>query len=91
MSNCKYPPLDYPVEAEKKPLDTQIGGNHYKGQALQPLQATYMKWGYEGLQAAVYCKVDKYLTRTKGDHIENLEKAKHCIEIQIQFAKEDTK
>jgi len=74
------------------PLDQQIGGDHYKTMKVQPLEATYNNFGYEGLQAAVYCKVDKYLRRNKGGlekHIEDIGKARHVLEIQEEFARKE--
>jgi hypothetical protein len=67
------------------PLDKQVGGNHYKDQGLQPFEITYANFGYEGIRASVYTKVNKYLTRAKGDHKENLEKAIHCLQIQLEL------
>lgn len=70
-------------------LKEQIGGDHYKTMRVQPLEATYNNFGYEGLQAAVYCKVDKYLRRNKGGlrkHIEDIGKARHVLDIQEEFA-----
>ena len=74
-----------------KALDRQIGGTHYKDQGIQPLEITFRNFGYHGLRGAILTKVNKYLTREKGDHIENLEKAAHCIEMQIEFAKQAAK
>jgi hypothetical protein len=39
------------------------------------------------LRAAVYTKVNKYLARDKGSHIQDIEKAIHCLEIQLEAAK----
>ena len=68
-------------------LESQVGGDHYKNQGVQPFEITYKNFGYEGLQAAVYTKVNKYLTRDKGDHQENVEKAIHCLQIQLDYCK----
>jgi len=68
-------------------LESQVGGDHYKNQGIQPFEITYKNFGYEGLQAAVYTKVNKYLTRDKGDHQENVEKAIHCLQIQLDYCK----
>ena len=70
-------------------LDQQVGGDHYKTLGIQPLEITFLNYGYEGLLASVYTKVNKYITRKKGDHIENLMKARHCIDIAIQKAQEE--
>ena len=72
-------------------LDTQIGGSHYKAEKLQPIEACYQRYGYEGVKAALHCKVDKYLTRDKEgqDDFEQLQKAEHCIQLLLQFYKKD--
>tara|TARA_R100000951_G_scaffold90032_1_gene78162 strand:+ start:11268 stop:11522 length:255 start_codon:yes stop_codon:yes gene_type:complete len=69
--------------------DTQVGGDHYKKQGLQPFELTHANFGYEGLRAAVYTKVNKYLTRDKGTHEQDLEKAIHCLQVQLEFYKKD--
>jgi len=71
------------------PLDTQVGGDHYKDQKIQPLELTYLNFGYEGLKASVYTKVNKYITRKKNNHVENLKKAAHCLEILIEKAEQE--
>ena len=72
-------------------LDEQIGGSHYKAQGLQPFEITYANFGYEGVRASAYTKVNKYLTRDKGDHVENVEKAIHCLQIQLHYATKEDK
>ena len=69
----------------ESPLETQVGGSHYKDQGLQPFEITYANFGYLGLRAAVYNKVNKYLSRDKGTHKLDLEKAIHCLQVQLQF------
>jgi hypothetical protein len=65
-------------------LKAQVGGNHYKELPIQPVEYVYKNGlGYfEG-------NVIKYVTRwrSKGG-IPDLEKAKHYIEMLIQFEKE---
>lgn len=64
----------------KTPLTKQVDGHHYTDQYLQPVEAAYL------LNAPpCWCKLDKYLTRVKGDKLTNLEKAIHCIEIEEHF------
>lgn len=62
-------------------LDTQIGGDHYKHLAIQPMEYS-MK---NGLDACQHTAI-KYITRfrEKGG-IADLEKAKHCIDMLIEF------
>ena len=67
-------------------FDNQVGNDHYKVMTIQPLEATLANFGYEGLRASVYTKVLKYLTRDKGSHIEDIKKAIHCLEIQLEAA-----
>ena len=64
-----------------KALDTQVGGDHYKRMGLQPFEVTLANFGYIGLKAAVYNKVLKYLGRTKGDELEDIDKSIHCLQI----------
>ena len=67
-------------------LDTQVGGDHYKDMGIQPLEAVLANYGYVGLEAAVYCKVLKYMGRDKGSKVENLRKASHVLDILIEAA-----
>ena len=68
-------------------LNEQVGGDHYKKQGLQPFEITYQNFGYFGLKASVFTKVNKYLTRDKAgsDHRENIEKAIHSLQCQLEF------
>lgn len=62
-------------------LDTQIGGDHYKSMKIQPMEYSMQN----GLDACQHTAI-KYITRfrQKGG-IQDLEKAKHCIDMLIQF------
>jgi hypothetical protein len=68
-----------------KALDTQIGGDHYKSLNIQPMQYSMAN----GLNACQHTAI-KYITRyaSKGG-IADLEKAKHCIDLLIDFIRED--
>ena len=69
---------------EKSPLETQIGGDHYTKLAIQPMQYS-MKNKLDPLQHTVI----KYVTRFRDKNgIEDLEKAKHCIDMLIEYEKE---
>ena len=77
------------VTEEKKAIETQVGGDHYNKMGVQPFEATFANFGYDGLRAAVYTKVLKYLGRDKGDrakHVEDIKKAIHCLQIQLEKA-----
>jgi len=62
-------------------LDTQVGGEHYKSRAIQPVQ-------YIHANGLGFCEgnVIKYVTRwaSKGG-LADLEKAKHYIELLIEL------
>lgn len=69
----------------KSPLETQIGGDHYTKLAIQPMRYS-MENGLDALQHTVI----KYVTRFRDKAgIEDLEKAKHCIDMLIEFEKEN--
>lgn len=62
-------------------LDKQVGGNHYKDYAIQPMEYSMAN----GLDACQHTVI-KYVTRfrQKGG-IQDLEKAKHTIDMLIEF------
>lgn len=62
-------------------LDIQIGGGHYKGMKIQPMEYSMAN----GLDACQHTAI-KYISRfrDKGG-IQDLEKAKHCIDMLIEF------
>jgi len=64
----------------------QVGGEHYISQGVQPFEIVFQNFGYYGLRASVYTKVNKYLSRDKGSHILDIRKAIHCLEIQLEYA-----
>ena len=78
---------DGPMASEqvrKSPLSIQIGGDHYTKLAIQPMQYS-MENGLDALQHTVI----KYVTRFRDKNgIEDLEKAKHCIDMLIEYEKE---
>lgn len=63
----------------------QVGGDHYKNQGIQPLEVTYLNYGYAGVKASLYTKVNKYLTRNKANEGEDIRKAIHCLEMLEAF------
>lgn len=58
-------------------FDTQVGGDHYKKKAIQPIQLAYAVFGGDTLA----CKVSKYLTREKEGWEAQIGKAQHCLEM----------
>jgi len=80
----------------KRPMDTQVGGDHYKTKGLQPLEAVYMNYGLAGLEAAVFTKVNKYFRDKSGmeKKLEDCMKAQHVLQIfqeklEAEIAKEE--
>ena len=70
-----------PIQQDTKATDTQVGGNHYTKLAIQPMRYS-MENGLDALQHTVI----KYVTRFRDKNgIEDLEKAKHCIDMLIEF------
>ena len=66
------------------PMAVQVGGGHYKGMAIQPMEYS-MKNGLDPCQHTII----KYVSRFRDKAgIEDLEKAKHCIDMLIQFEKD---
>ena len=63
-------------------LDRQTGGNHYKNMVIQPAEYAE-KNGLSLLEGNVV----KYISRwkLKGKPLEDLTKAKHCIDLLIEL------
>ncbi|AXF52972.1 MAG: protein of unknown function DUF3310 [Caudoviricetes sp.] len=68
-------------------LDTQIGGDHYKSMPIQPMEYSMAN----KLDACQHTAI-KYITRfrEKGG-IQDLEKAKHVIDMLIEFEQKAAK
>ena len=68
-------------------LDTQIGGDHYKDMPIQPMEFSMAN----GLDACQHTII-KYVTRfrEKGG-VQDLEKAKHVIDMLIEFDQKGVK
>ena len=86
--NRQHPLLSDPISQEDwdailedRATENQVGGSHYTELGLQPLEMTYANFGYSGLKASIYTKVNKYLLRDKDSEVEDIEKAIHCLEI----------
>ena len=66
-------------------LHAQVGGDHYTGMGIQPIEVCFKRHGYAGVKIALQVKVDKYLSRSKDEELEQLNKAIHCIELMKEF------
>lgn len=70
---------------EDKPSSIQIGGNHYKNMAIQPAE-----YCYRNEIPCMEAGIIKYITRHKfKGGLEDLEKAKHMIDMLIEFEYKD--
>lgn len=61
-------------------LDTQVDGNHYKNQKMQPLELAYRVNG-----SPCFTKLAKYASRRKLDRLGDLKKAFHCIQLEKEL------
>jgi hypothetical protein len=70
-----------PMDNQTKPLDTQVGGGHYKKLPIQPVE-------YCHKNGMGYCEsnVIKYISRWKDKGgKQDLEKVKHYVDLLIQL------
>ena len=63
-------------------LNTQVDGDHYKDQKIQPIELAYMLG-----ETPAFTKLAKYLTRDKNDKLVNIDKALHCISLEEELSK----
>ena len=63
------------------PMDIQVGGGHYKSMKIQPMEYSMLN-GLDACQHTIIKYVSRF--RDKGG-IQDLEKAKHCSDMLIQF------
>lgn len=61
-------------------LNTQVDGNHYKEQKMQPLELAYRVNG-----SPCFTKLAKYASRKKVDRLGDLKKAIHCIQLEQEL------
>lgn len=68
---------------DKSALDVQVGGNHYKGFAIQPVEFIHKN----NIPYIEGCAI-KYLCRWREKNgIQDLKKARHYIDMLIEFEK----
>ena len=76
-----------PDEPWPRAIATQVGGDHYSKMAIQPMEYS-MKNGLDACQHTAIKYISRF--RDKGG-IEDLRKAKHVIDMLIQFEEEKAK
>lgn len=72
---------------EKSAFDVQVGGDHYKTMAIQPVEFALAN-KLDFFQKDIL----KYTTRCKGDkakRLEDLNKAKHYLDMYIEAVTKD--
>ena len=74
--------IEAPLET---PLDTQVGGSHYKDFKIQPIEFILAN-GLSFTQGSVL----KYILRDKDSKVVDLKKAIHLLEIEIQDIEKNT-
>lgn len=63
--------------------DRQVGGNHYAGHKIQVWDIA-VEYGLTYIEGSAL----KYLLRAKSDRVEDLKKARHCIDRLIEVEEE---
>lgn len=83
---CFFDPATAVVEGlvSASALDTQVGGDHYKTKAIQPVQYC-MANGIGFMEGSVIKYVSRW--RDKGG-LQDLEKARHFLDLLIEYEKE---
>lgn len=74
------------VQADLPAIGQQVGGSHYTGLAIQPMEFSIAN----GLNACQHTAV-KYIVRKKGDkakRVQDLDKAIHTLQMYKQFIQE---
>lgn len=83
IAGAGHTPIKLGAQQTQSPLDVQVGGGHYKGKAIQPVE--YIS--ANGLNFLEGCIV-KRITRWRDKNgIEDLEKIKHEVDLLIAMEK----
>jgi hypothetical protein len=77
---AKVEQVDLAPPPVQRALDRQVGGDHYKSMAIQPVQ-----FALENNLGFCEGNVVKYVVRRKGNRIEDLKKARHYLDLLIEF------
>ena len=80
MSIDDATPEEWDQAIDALAINNQVGGNHYKGNRIQPIEYIYAN----GLSWSMG-NVLKLITRSKANKVEDLLKAKHYIDLELQL------
>ena len=73
------------TKKDQSPLDVQVGGDHYKGMAIQPIEFVF-KNNIPAIEASVI----KYICRHRNKNgVEDLKKARHLIDLLVEMEYKD--
>lgn len=78
----RHPPTENPpVNDKPNALTDQVGGNHYRAMAIQPMEFS-MANNWDACAHTIL----KYLARHRQKNgLEDLRKARHCIDLRLQL------
>lgn len=80
------PTLDFGILDDlSPPSKRQVGGNHYTKLLIQPMDYSLAN-NLDPLQHTAIKYVTRY--KDKGTPMEDLHKARHCIDMMIEYAEE---
>jgi len=80
MSIDNVTPKEWDQAIDMLAINNQVGGHHYKGNGIQPIEYIYAN----GLSWSMG-NVLKLITRDKVNKVEDLLKAKHYIDLELQL------
>lgn len=84
-------PINETTPTKPSAMSAQVGGTHYKDLGVQPLELTLKNMSFEAFEGACYTKINKYMIRNKDNKVEQLQKAKHVLEMWIEEAENQAK
>ena len=80
MSIDDLTPAEWDQAIDSLAINQQVGGQHYKRNGIQPVEYIYAN----NLSFCI-CNVVKLITRDKANKVEDLLKAKHHIDLELQL------
>ena len=80
MSIDNAAPEEWDQAIDRLAINNQVGGDHYKGNVIQPIE-----YIYSNNQTWSMGNVIKLVTRDKVNKVEDLLKAKHYIDLELQI------
>jgi len=66
------------------PLDIQVGGGHYKGKAIQPVEYIHAN-NLNFLEGCIVKRITRWRNKPTAKRFEDLEKIKHEVDLLIEM------